>query len=169
MLIDVHQTDAQGNVFTLRQELRIMPGLTVPAGFSSDGASVPRFFWRLVFPPGDQKALRAAFVHDWLYRTHPEGWTREAADMLFLKLLLKEGMPKFRAYLAWLGVRIFGGAAWNAGGANCANTRTDTDGHGPTRTGAEGEATGEAAETDELVLDCYGWPMVRHKKEVHHE
>ena len=116
MLIDVHQSDSMGNVFTLRQELRIMPGLTVPAGFSSDGASVPRFFWRLVFPPGDQKALRAAFVHDWIYRTHPEGWTRAAADQLFRKLLISDWMPEYRAYLAWLGVRLFGSAAWNAGG-----------------------------------------------------
>ncbi len=115
MLIDVHQTDAQGNVFTLREDLHAA-GLIVPSGFSSDGASVPRFFWRLVFPPGDQKALRAAFVHDWLYRTHPEGWSREAADMLFLKLLLENGMPKLNAVLAWLGVRLFGAAAWQAGG-----------------------------------------------------
>ena len=125
MLIDIHQTDAQGNVFTLRQELRIMPGLTVPAGFSSDGASVPRFFWRLVFPPGDQKALRAAFVHDWIYRTHPEGWTREAADKLFLKLLIEEGMPEFRAVLAWLGVRIFGSAAWKAGMSSEASAKEE--------------------------------------------
>ena len=115
MKIDVHQTDAMGNIFTLCEDLTV-EGITVPAGFSSDGASVPRFFWRLVFPPGDQKALRAAFVHDWLYRTHPEGWIREAADLLFLKLLLKDGMPKFRAVLAWLGVRLFGGQAWKQGG-----------------------------------------------------
>ena len=116
MLIDVHQTDEMGNIFTLREDLTV-EGITVPAGFSSDGASVPRFFWRLVFPPGDQKALRAAFVHDFLYRTHPEGWLRESADMLFLKLLIENGMPKFRAVLAWLGVRLFGAPAWKAGGA----------------------------------------------------
>ena len=114
MLVDIHQSDSMGNVYTLRQDLHV-EGLTVPAGFSSDGASVPRFFWRLVFPPGDQKALRAAFVHDWIYRTHPEGWSREAADMLFLKLLISDWMPKYRAYLAWLGVRLFGGPAWNKG------------------------------------------------------
>ena len=114
MLIDVHQSDSMGNVYTLRQDLYV-DGLTVPAGFSSDGASVPRFFWRVVFPPGDQKALRAAFVHDWIYRTHPDGWSREAADMLFLKILIEDGMPKYRAALAWLGVRLFGGPAWKAG------------------------------------------------------
>ena len=115
MLIEVHQSDSMGNVFTLREDLQYC-GLTVPTGFASDGASVPRFFWRIVFPPGDQKALRAAFVHDWLYRTHPTGWTREMADLLFLKILIENGMPKFRAVLAWLGVRLFGGPAWKAGG-----------------------------------------------------
>ena len=100
MLIDVHQSDSMGNVFTLREDLHV-EGITVPSGFSSDGASVPRFFWRLVFPPGDHKALKAAFVHDFLYRTHPEGWTKAAADNLFLKLLLMNGIPKFSAYLAW--------------------------------------------------------------------
>lgn len=114
MLIDVHQSDAMGNIYTLKQDLHV-EGLTVPAGFSSDGASVPRFFWRLVFPPGDQKALRAAFVHDWIYRTHPEGWIRAAADALFRRLLISDGMPEYRAYLAWLGVRLFGGPAWKAG------------------------------------------------------
>ena len=116
MLVDIHQSDSMGNVFTMKEDLHY-GGLTVPAGFASDGASVPRFFWRLVFPPGDQKAIRAAFIHDWLYRTHPEGWTREAADMLFLKLLLEDGMPKLNAVLAWLGVRLFGAQAWKAGAA----------------------------------------------------
>ncbi len=64
MLIDIHTSDEMGNVFTLREELSY-GGLTVPAGFESDGASVPRFFWRIVFPPGDNRALRAAFLHEW--------------------------------------------------------------------------------------------------------
>ena len=77
MLVDIHKSDAMGNVFTLCEPLTYPDQggstdeagrqprhfeadvrLTVPVGFSSDGASVPRFFWRVVFPPGDQKALR---------------------------------------------------------------------------------------------------------------
>ena len=115
MLIDVHKTDEQGNVFTLREDLHYKD-LTVPAGFSSDGASVPRFFWRIVFPPGDQGAIRAAFLHDWIYRTHPAGWSREAADGLFLNVLLEDCVPKSSAYLAYWGVRLFGESAWKAGG-----------------------------------------------------
>ncbi len=119
MLIDVHKTDAQGNIFTLREPLMIRYAglvLIVPVGFESDGASVPRFFWRAVFPPGDQKALKAAFAHDYIYRTHPAGWNKELADLMFHDLLVEDGVPKLRATLAWLGVALFGRKAWEAGG-----------------------------------------------------
>ena len=122
MLVDIHESDDRGNVYTLRE-----PGglaifwaglsLTVPEGFESDGASVPRFFWRAVFPPGDTRALRAAFCHDFIYRTHPLGWMRTDADSLFLELLLEHGTPFFRALLAYIGVRLFGRIAWKRGGA----------------------------------------------------
>ena len=115
MLVDVHISDAMGNVYTLREDLTY-GGLTVPAGFSSDGASVPRFFWRVVFPPGDTRALRAAFLHDYIYRTHPAGWTKSAADELFRKLLIEDGVSRNSANMAYWGVRLFGGSAWKAGG-----------------------------------------------------
>ena len=115
MLVEIHQSDAMGNVYTLREPIYYRE-LVVPVGFKSDGASVPRFFWRLVFPPGDVLALRAAFLHDWIYRTHPKGWDRKKADALFRDVLIADGVPKWRARLAWLGVRIGGGAAWKEGG-----------------------------------------------------
>ena len=119
MLINTHHEDAQGNVFTLRENLKIFwrdRSFTVPEGFESDGASVPRFFWRAVFPPGDNRALQAAFAHDYLYRTHPDGWTKLEADHMFYELLIDGGIPCFRALLAYLGVRFFGAKAWEAGG-----------------------------------------------------
>ena len=109
--VEVHRADERGNVFTLLEPLR-RNELTVPAGFKSDGASVPRFFWRLVFPPGDAQALEAAILHDWIYRAHPEGWTREEADQLFYKALVADGMSEWRATLAYLGVRLFGDRSW---------------------------------------------------------
>ena len=109
--VEVHRADERGNVFTLLEDLH-WGGITVPAGFESDGASVPRFFWRAVFPPGDSQALRAAILHDWIYRTHPDGWTRSAADNLFYKVLTADGVPKARARLAYCGVRLFGSRCW---------------------------------------------------------
>ena len=113
--IRVHQEDARGNVYTLIKSIK-WHGLTVPAGFESDGASVPRFFWRYVFPPGDSRAMFAAFIHDFIYRTHPQGWTRKAADEAFRSLLLEDGVSKSRARRAYWGVRLFGGSSWEAGG-----------------------------------------------------
>ena len=109
--VEVHAADERGNVFMLLEPL-FWGGISVPAGFESDGASVPRFFWRLVFPPGDSQALRAAILHDYIYREHPHGWTREDADKLFLTLLESDGVPRLRALLAYWGVRLFGGRSW---------------------------------------------------------
>ena len=119
MLVDVHQSDEFGNVYTLRERLEIRwkgKWLIVPVGFKSDGASVPRFFWRAVFPPGDNRALLAAFAHDYVYRMHPEGWTKAEADQMFYDLLIEGGIPWYRAKAAYLGVKLFGGKAWKAGG-----------------------------------------------------
>ena len=109
--VDVHHEDERGNVYTLLEEIQ-WGGITVPVGFESDGASVPRFFWRVVFPPGDSHALYAAILHDYIYRTHHAGWSRAAADNLFYTVLVAEGMPKWRARLAYWGVRLFGSRCW---------------------------------------------------------
>ena len=113
--IAVHQSDSQGNVYTLLEGFSVNwqgKKLFVPEGFKSDGASVPRFFWRIVFPPGDSRALRAAFAHDYIYRTHPAGWSRLDADKMFYDLLRQDGVPWINAKRAFGGVRLFGGSAW---------------------------------------------------------
>lgn len=120
MLVDIQTTAEKGRVFRLMEPLRISwggkPTITVPCGFQSDGASVPRAFWRLIFPKGDEKALRAAIIHDWIYRTHPAGWTKAEADKLFYELLKADGVPTWRAWLAYQGVKWFGHIAWNTRG-----------------------------------------------------
>ena len=122
MLVDIQTTAEKGRVFTLmepeglRIEWRYKNLLIVPQGFQSDGASVPRFFWRLVFPKGDEKAIRAGFAHDYIYREHPEGWSKAEADFMFYELLLEDGTPKWRAWLAYKGVDWFGFLAWKTRG-----------------------------------------------------
>ncbi len=117
MIVDVHKSNKRGNVFTLKQPLLVRwhgRTIRVPPGFESDGCSVPRFFWRLVFPPSDTNALRAGLAHDYIYRHHPDGWTKCDADLMFFNLLVADGVPKWRAWLAYLGVKYFGFWAWNA-------------------------------------------------------
>jgi len=115
MLIDLHDEDAAGDVLTLVEPLQIeWRGriLTVPEGFESDGASVPRILWSTVSPRVDPVTLRGAVAHDFLYRRHPAGWTRCEADALFREIIQADGAGSLRAWKAWLGVRLFGRKAW---------------------------------------------------------
>ena len=119
MRIDLHREDARGDVLTLLEPLAIHwrdRELIVPEGFASDGASVPRAFWSTVSPRVDPATIRGAVAHDYLYRRHPHGWTRVEADRLFRELIAEDGLARFPAFKAWLGVRLFGGRAWRAGG-----------------------------------------------------
>ena len=108
-----HEEDERGNIFTLLRPLSVC-GLVVPAGFESDGASVPRLLWGVVFPRDDRQALCAAIVHDYIYRTHPASWTRSEADDTFLFLLEQGGVPWIRRTRAYIGVRLFGKSSWDA-------------------------------------------------------
>lgn len=113
--VAVHSEDKQGNVYTLLEGFEVVwngKKLFIPENFKSDGASVPRFFWRIVFPPGDSRALRAAFAHDYIYRTHPENWTKAEADKMFYDLLREDGVSWLAAQTAWWGVKLFGFSSW---------------------------------------------------------
>jgi hypothetical protein len=64
----------------------------VPAGFITDGASVPRIFWPL-FPTWG-KYSRAAVIHDYLgdllvnrRAPHPEGLTQRQIDGVFYEAM----------------------------------------------------------------------------------
>jgi hypothetical protein len=80
--------------------------ITVPAGFVTDLASVPRFLW-VVFPPHGRYA-KAAIVHDWLY-SHGNV-SRKQADLIFLEGMLVLGVPHWKARVLYFAVRLFGGA-----------------------------------------------------------
>ena len=121
MLIDIKHDPQRGRIIILKEPDGLLvqwngKKIVVPKNFESDGASVPRFFWRWVFPPNDERALKAAIAHDFIYRNHPAGWTKSEADKMFYDLLIAEGMPKRYARRAYYGVKFFGGSAWKAGG-----------------------------------------------------
>ena len=83
----------------------------IPKGFETDFASVPRALWWLVAPT-DYPLLRASLLHDYLYRMS-ERASREWADKVLFKLSVKDGLPKWKAYLVYFAVRLFGGRVWN--------------------------------------------------------
>ena len=96
--------------------------ITVPEHFEFDLASVPRTVWWLVAP--FELSIAAPLIHDFLYRfggDPPAGavvpecrYTRRAADLLFLRVMEREGVPAWRRRAAYAAVRSFGGRAWGA-------------------------------------------------------
>lgn len=83
--------------------------LTVPRGFITDLASVPRIplVWYLVGGIGHA----AAVIHDWLYST--QMFDRKTADLIFREALYAiPGVRAWQAELMYAGVRIGGARTW---------------------------------------------------------
>lgn len=87
---------------------RKLPSVTVPVGFVTDFASIPRAFWSLLRPDGSY--AYAAVIHDYLYWTQTT--SRETSD-----LILKLAMADFKidgvdAGAIYKGVRLGGAGPW---------------------------------------------------------
>lgn len=119
---------------------------SVPLGFESDRASVPRVFWNIIPPMG--KYSIPALIHDLLYRIHvirawkpcEEGiprtvykngewsqtedlWTtvdtpcsKAQADTIFLELMILYRVSKWRRQIMYRSVKWFGKKSWDANG-----------------------------------------------------
>lgn len=102
--------------------------ITVPKGFPTDLASIPRLAW-IVLPP-DGPWVKAAVIHDFLYTTQGTGYwkkqpkgitrsshyTREEADWILRDALENRGVPAIWRYIIWAAVRVGGASAWKARG-----------------------------------------------------
>jgi len=82
----------------------------VSPGFRTDGASIPRFLWRVFGSPYDPDIFAAAIAHDALYRG--EVVPRNDADEALLRMMAESGVSKRKRRLVWLGVRLFGWLTW---------------------------------------------------------
>ncbi len=88
--------------------------LLIPQGFTFDLASVPRPFLPVI--DDDECSTLAPLVHDALYAHRgelPIEWcapyrlfSRRESDRLFRELMLAQGVPRWRAWVAWAAVRI---------------------------------------------------------------
>jgi len=98
--------------WVLLAPLRYQPAtgrpVTVPAGFVTDLASIPRPARALVSPNGTSR--RAAVLHDWLYCLR--AGARAEADALFLEALEADGVGWFTRRVMWLAVRAGGWVYW---------------------------------------------------------
>lgn len=86
---------------------------SVPAGFETDGASIPRWLWPVCGHPLQAPRVIAAVVHDYLYGGGDPEATRADADDIYRDMQLALGIPRRRAYLEWVVLRLFGWLHWN--------------------------------------------------------
>lgn len=85
----------------------------VPYGFVTDLASVPRL--PVIFFLTGGTAQAAAVIHDWLYSPKcKDKITRKMADDVFYEAMLVCDVPKWRAWLMWMGVRSAGASFFRA-------------------------------------------------------
>ena len=84
--------------------------IIVPAGFVSDGASIPRFFWRIIGSPFRGMYRDAAIVHDWLYFSGK--YTRLETDRIFKQAMKELGVSAWRRGAMYRAVRIGGANSW---------------------------------------------------------
>jgi hypothetical protein len=81
--------------------------LTVPSGFLTDLASVPRV--ATIFIPQFGRHSPAALFHDWCYEQEKYGYhSKDFADALFYALLKKMGVGSVKAASMYAAVKFFG-------------------------------------------------------------
>jgi hypothetical protein len=83
--------------------------VTVPSGFVTDFASIPRAFWSALRPDGDY--AYAAIIHDYLYWTQPV--TRETADEILRFAMQDLFVESTTVTVIHRAVRLGGGRAWD--------------------------------------------------------
>ncbi len=83
--------------------------IVVPVGFYTDFASVPRI--GIVYAMLGGTAHQPAVVHDWLY--YSALVSRAVADKVLLEAMVVIGIPFWRRWPIYVGVRVGGWHAWN--------------------------------------------------------
>jgi hypothetical protein len=86
---------------------------TIPAGFTTDLASIPRALWS-IYSPNKANTIPAAIIHDYIYFC-PGEMAREEADSIFYDALIYKHVTKGTAFKYWLAVRTFGGSHFHDG------------------------------------------------------
>lgn len=84
--------------------------VTVPTGFVTDFASIPRIFWSALRPDGEY--AYAAVVHDYLYWTQTR--SREEADLILNMAMEDFEVGAVTAKLIYGAVRLGGKSAWKS-------------------------------------------------------
>ncbi len=92
------------SIYRLTADLEI-GGFTVPAGFVTDLASIPRFMLWLIPQRGAYD--KAAILHDYLLLKHD--MPKAEIDKIFLRQMQKDGVATWKRNVIYTAVKLFGG------------------------------------------------------------
>jgi hypothetical protein len=104
----------ESRIFKLTQSVRVRTldkgPITIPADFPTDGASIPKLFWSILYPFGPY--FPAALLHDFLYSRESNKFyhkiRRADADKLFLEAMEAVGVDFLTRQTIYIAVRAFG-------------------------------------------------------------
>lgn len=85
--------------------------ITVPKGFITDFASIPRLFWRVIGHPAE-KYGKAAVIHDYLY-SEQQTYTRKRSDEIFYEAMEVLKVPFWKRWAMYHSVRTWGWIPWH--------------------------------------------------------
>ena len=115
----------QGEVYILEQDFSVELSddhvYTAPAGMVFDGASIPRFFWRVIGNPFGGRYRHAAAIHDALYKQQAlidhipvsiAFISKKDADNIFLEMMKADGVNWLKRKTMYDAVKWFGGSSW---------------------------------------------------------
>jgi hypothetical protein len=77
---------------------------TIPKGFATDGASVPKCL-QLLYKPFGEKYSTPAVIHDYMYYKRIG---KRKADKIFKRNCLANGVSKFTTYGFYFCLKVFG-------------------------------------------------------------
>jgi len=86
-----------------------LPSVSVPIGFVTDFASIPRALWTTL--PRDGDYVWAAVVHDYLYWYQTT--TKETADNVLNAAMVDFKIPAVTRIAIYQGVNLGGSSSWN--------------------------------------------------------
>jgi hypothetical protein len=103
----------------------------VPAGFVSNGASIPWSLWTFIGGPFDGPYRDAAIIHDYFCESKTRTW--EETHAMFLEASLRRGVTESVAQTMYAGI-LYGGPRWPAP-LKEAQILAQTESKGPVGTG----------------------------------
>jgi hypothetical protein len=79
----------------------------VPAGFVSDGASIPRALWSIIGSPLTGKYRNAAIIHDYFCRNHNFDYSSEEIHEVFYRAMIASGVSNTQAGIMYYSVLYY--------------------------------------------------------------